>query len=162
MTVRTLLRSSTASMAAVVTASLISGCSGSPKDLAPVKGTVKMDGEPLKDALVTFTPKAGSTSYGRTDGNGKYELVYNRDTKGAEIGKHVVSISTKHSGDEDADPPVAASAETVPERYNIDAAGNPEMNVEVQAGKNTHDFDLSSKKDKSRRKKKPRRDPDNC
>ena len=97
-----------------------------------------MDGDPLADALVTFQPEAGRPSFGRTDGSGKYELVFNRDAEGAEIGKHRVTITTENEGDEDAD--VEGSAEKVPSQYNSETT----LSEDVAAGKNTINFELSS------------------
>lgn len=120
------------------------GCADS--ELGTVRGTVQMDGKPLPNAVVTFYPLEpdvsagkGGASYGRTDDAGEYELQYNRDSKGAEIGRHKVEISTRQEssgGDYGADIP-----ETVPAKYNSQTT----LTAEVASGHNTIDFlDLDS------------------
>jgi hypothetical protein len=112
------------------------GCGGG--DVGYVEGTVTMDGNPLPDALVTFQPESGRPSYGRTDGNGRYELIYTKDAKGAVPGKHTVTISTLQEGDPDAGG--KSIPEKVPAKYNT----NTELTREVTPGSNKLDFELSS------------------
>ena len=114
------------------------GCSGAPADqpeLGLVSGTVTLDGQPLPEAYVTFTPKKGRSSSGITDGAGHYELFYTGDTKGAMIGRHKVDIRTIPDGD----PNVAA--EKVPAKYNTET----ELEVAVDPLPNERNFDLKSK-----------------
>lgn len=118
---------------------LFLGCS-SDNNVAGVDGTVKLDGKPLKGALVKFTPQAGGRpSYGRTDDAGYYELAYTNDQEGAEIGKHSVSITTYEDtgGYEDEG---KGSEEKVPAKYN----SQTELVEEVPAGGATINFDLDS------------------
>jgi hypothetical protein len=132
------------SAAALLAALLVAGCGGvgdTPK-LAPVEGTVTLGGEPLRDALVSFTPTGeGAPSYGRTDDNGWYELIYSRTDKGAMLGEHRVEISTYVPGDgTDEEDSVAYVAEKVPARYNV----NTELKRAVETGGNVHDFELEA------------------
>ncbi|MGY8770429.1 MAG: carboxypeptidase-like regulatory domain-containing protein [Pirellulales bacterium] len=116
-------------------------CSGnSNSDLGLVSGTVTLDGAVYPQAQVVFTPNEGRPSMGITDSNGKYQLIYIRDTKGANIGAHQVSISTVPEVTSDADdgPPFV---ETIPAKYNSKTT----LSVQVEAGDNTHDFPLISK-----------------
>ncbi len=118
------------------------GCGGSDlPDLGYVEGTVTLDGNPLPNAIVTFQPERARPSYGRTDENGWYELAYTDEAKGATLGTHQVTISTKSDGDPDADPPVPSSPEKVPARYNMKS----ELTAEVKAGDNECNFPLESK-----------------
>jgi hypothetical protein len=82
-------------------ASLVAGCGGSDVptfQLVPVSGTVKMNGAPLADAEVQFhyddtaNPEKYFGSTGKTDPNGKYELMTNAQ-KGCVEGKFKVVIS---------------------------------------------------------------------
>lgn len=131
-------------------AGLLAGCSGPPDDqpdLGSVSGTVTLDGEPLAEATISFQPQgSGRPSYAVTDSEGYYEMQYTGDAGGAKIGKHLVSISTYQEGDPGAPDPEGQETrpERVPARYNINAADNEEMTVEVTAGSNTIDFSLSS------------------
>lgn len=126
---------------AVFVAVCLAGCGRS--DLATVTGTVTLDDQPLENAIVEFSPTTegqGAPSYGRTDASGNFTLQYTRDQAGAELGEHRVSITTESSGDQDAVPPVPASPERVPARYNWAS----ELRETVVAGDNTFTFQLTS------------------
>jgi hypothetical protein len=124
---------------------LVAGCSGRPRNFAKkVTGRVTLGGQPLAGALVTFTPvEGGSPSYGRTDENGQYNLIWakvrGRNIEGAQIGEHVVTITTYQEGDPDAEPPVPAVPEKVPLKYRQEGG---QLKATVQKGVNTIDFDL--------------------
>lgn len=122
------------------------GCGGGGPGLAPVEGTIKLDGKPLKNAEVSFEPQLeageeGSVSTGTTDENGHYELRYTLHKEGALIGKHLVKIRTAATTYDEEDNEVQ-SEEKVPAKYNANAKDNPEMTVEVESGGSTIDFDL--------------------
>ena len=90
--------------------------------LAPVSGTVKLDGQPLADAFVNFQPKGGLGSTGITDAEGKYTLSTIQGEVGAVVGTHIVSIYSVHSQEApktDTDEP-GAPVERVPGRYNYE------------------------------------------
>ncbi len=85
----------------VIAALVIAGCSGGEFPVAPVSGTVTLNGEPLTDAYITFEPRstrddgiAGPGSYGKTDSEGKYSLKTYEKQEGAVVGTHRVSIKT--------------------------------------------------------------------
>jgi hypothetical protein len=122
------------------------GCT-SEYPLAPVSGTVTLDGEPLPNASVGFEPianagsDAGPGSYGVTDASGKYALTTIDDDGGAVIGKHRVSISTYQGGEDERGQMVVTAPEEVPERYNEET----ELVFEVpSAGTDAADFALTS------------------
>jgi hypothetical protein len=72
---------------------LLSGCSSGPRVVA-VRGTVTRGGQPLKNLLLTFYPENdGRPSSGQTDADGRFELKYDKDTKGAMSGKHKVVVA---------------------------------------------------------------------
>src|SRR5581483_10542627 len=74
----------------------LGGCGGEKlPGLGEVAGTVTLDGKPLPDAAIQFTPADASAtaSVGQTDATGKYELYYSRGHKGAKVGEHTVTIS---------------------------------------------------------------------
>jgi hypothetical protein len=122
----------------ILSCTALAGCSEQ-ENVAQVSGRVTLDGQPLPGALVQFAPvKAGVPSNGLTDNDGKYVLTYTRGVAGAEIGEHLVLVSTFRQGDPDADPPVPMSPEKVPAKY---AEG---IKKEVKAGRNTIDIDLES------------------
>ena len=136
---------------------LLAGCETGPA-LAPVEGTVTLDGNPVQGAEVEFEPtgEGGRPSVGITDANGHYELDYTMKEKGALLGEHIVRITTEGVGDEDEDEggeestrptdeeldegPRAGSTVPIPARYNVDS----ELKRTVEKGKNTFDFPLES------------------
>jgi len=101
--------------------------------LAPVSGTVTLDGKPLAGAGVVFKQEGARKSVAWTDEAGRYELTYFRDDKGAVIGEHKVIITT---ADSEAEIP-----ESLPARYNQEST----LKETVEAGKqNVIDFALTS------------------
>lgn len=133
---------------------LLTGCGEDRLALAPVSGTITLNGEPLIDASVTFTPVdveggVAPSSFGRTDAVGHYELqVVTTDEPGALIAKHKVSVTVLD--DEEVDPSTnpdggdagsEAGERRVPLRYNHET--ELEFNV-TKAGSTAADFALLS------------------
>src|SRR5262245_15247283 len=91
------------------------GCGNSNMSVAPVSGTITLDGAPLKSASVTFQPKdGGRPSFGVTNGQGRYVLEYSLKELGAKVGACTVKITTESRGDDSGG---KASKELVPKRY---------------------------------------------
>lgn len=112
------------------------GCSGPKRPpLGEVNGTVTLDGRPLPRALVTFVPIAGPgrTAHAYTDSDGRYSLFYLRDIPGADVGQHVVRITTVSEE--------FRGRESLPTRYHAQSM----LIATVEPGSNTHDFQLTSK-----------------
>ena len=127
----------------VILVAVVAGCGGDLK-VAPVTGTVTLDGAPLAKASVLFQPDAGGRpSFAVTDQNGKYTLAYSMQEQGAEVGSCTVKISTVMQP-EDSDgsdsrtkkPP----AERVPARYEKEP-----VVVKVAPKPNTIDIALTTK-----------------
>ena len=118
---------------------LTCGCSGDEGKikrpaLGQVTGTVKLDGQPLADALVEFVPTGARSSIGRTDSAGKYTLEFDESNKGAAVGEHTVRITTKS--------PTTSPVEKVPARFNEKS----ELKKTVKEGENPPiDFELVTK-----------------
>jgi hypothetical protein len=122
------------------------GCSGRPKNVArKVSGKVTLGGQPLPNASVTFTPTEGSPSFGLTDAEGKYNLVWGQQRgkriEGAQIGEHSVTISTFQFGDPSAKQAKAEVPEKVPFKYR---EGPDRLKATVKSGANEINFDLES------------------
>ena len=112
-----------------------SGCAE--MTVAPVSGTITLDGEPLQRASVMFQPQAGGRpSSGLTDENGFYRLGYSMTEEGAEVGPCTVKISTAlETGDYGS----KLAKELVPKRYLREP-----VVVEVEPKSNTIDIELTS------------------
>ena len=114
-----------------------SGCS---QDANSVTGQVKLDGNPLPDALVTFSPqtKGARIALSRTDENGNYRLKSSRNVTDVSPGSYKVEITTSRltaGGDGEGKSP-----ELVPPRFNK----TTELLKEISPGPNQIDFDLQS------------------
>ena len=125
---------------------VLCGCSGRPKNVArKVTGKVTLAGQPLAGATITFTPSDGSPSFGVTDAEGKYNLVWSaqrgKRIDGAQIGDHSVTISTFQFGDPTAKPPKAEVPEKVPFKYR---EGPDKLKATVKPGANEINFDLEA------------------
>jgi hypothetical protein len=125
---------------------LSAGCGGGIEDLGLVEvhGTITMDDKALPNAGVSFLPLGEgvggtSSSYGKTDKDGKYSLQFSLSREGAYAGKYKVTISTHQQADDDEE--TDAHRETVPEKYNR----NTELEAEVKEGGGPYDFPLKSK-----------------
>lgn len=134
----------------------LAGCGGvsDQPELGQVTGTITLDGKPLPRTAVMFQPENGRPATGRTDKDGKYELTYIRDTKGAKIGKNRVEIGGGEEEEDeeeteafDADgepiaetPGPTSQKPAIPPKYNV----RSELEADVQPGENTFNFDLKS------------------
>lgn len=101
--------------------------------IAPVTGTLTLDGQPLAEANISFEARDGSGMYlGRTDTEGKYFLTDQRaGDRGASLGEHRVRVEK---------PTEPGGPDTLPERYTRGL----ELTATVTPGENTIDFDLKS------------------
>lgn len=105
--------------------------------LAPVTGTVTLDGRPLPGVGVVFTSQSGQSSFGKTDDKGCYQLRFVRGLKGAAIGPSRVWFDGK-SGLER--PPGSNFKDPIPVKYGPDG----DLRTEVVAGRNVINFDLET------------------
>ena len=115
------------------------GCGSSGPELARVQGTVKLDGAPLPEAMITFVPAEGRPSFGVTDSDGNFDLLYTTDRRGALPGEHVVRVSTQRAGDPESG--TKGQPERVPAKFNKKS----EIKKTVEPGSNTIDIEVSSK-----------------
>lgn len=121
---------------AIVLMFLLVGCGGNP-NLSSVTGTITLDGDPLPNAFVKFVPTSGgTTSFGKTDAQGRYEMMFSDAEMGAWQGENRIEIRT---GDVGAGPGEGAK-EVVPAVYNVEST----LLRVVEPGGNVFDFDLNS------------------
>ena len=121
-------------IACAITVLTILGCSRSHQPpLGLVSGTVTLDGVPLANAIVRFTPAGpGRTSEGISDNDGHYRLLYLRAIPGANIDQHTVRITTASEEN--------GGRELLPPRYH----SRTELEARVVSGSNDLDFALRS------------------
>jgi len=117
-------------------------------NLVNVTGKVTMDGKPLPGVTVRFEGPPNRFADGKTDTDGKYELMYDSNQAGCMPGEKVVRIMQGGAGegsDEEApvegpDGRVAAAAQQIPASYNRQST----LKANVTAENKTFDFDLKS------------------
>lgn len=69
----------------------LTGCGGD--GLQPLQGTVTLDGQPLADAAVSFSPvEGGRPASGKTDADGKFVLASFKAGDGLPVGSYKVTI----------------------------------------------------------------------
>jgi len=112
------------------------GCGGDGPELGTVKGKVTLDGEPLEGADLEFQPKEGSPSYGTTDDNGRYDLMYTRDKRGAMLGEHTVKITTSTTDVDERGNEIRVPQRVPPEYSQVG------VTKEVKPGTNKFNFEL--------------------
>ncbi len=113
---------------------MFAGCGQSGSQVAPVSGRVTLDGRPLASADVSFQPDgAQRASSGRTDADGRYQLMFKRGQPGALVGEHTVRISVSRE--------LVRNPPNIPARYDTQS----ELRREVKADEeNIFDFDLTT------------------
>ncbi len=133
-------------------------------DLAQVSGRVTMDKEPIPYAQVMFhDAKFDTITFGLTDVNGKYRLMFNSEKEGAEPGEKIVRIWTARGGMEFKDKipkeNLGRDKEKIPAAYNRLSELKATILSSKDKSKQTFDFDLDSKKVASQQKSKTTRQP---
>ena len=119
----------------------LTGCDGADSDVAPVEGTLTIDGNPVANARVIFYPSEGRASGGLTNAKGFYTLSYVARQKGALIGKHRVTVTTAvQEGEEYNGEPVEVRKEMLPKEYQ--SSTKTELVRTVEKGSNTINLDL--------------------
>ncbi|MFC1597648.1 carboxypeptidase regulatory-like domain-containing protein [Planctomycetota bacterium] len=115
---------------------LATGCGDGGPERGNVTGKVTLDGKPLEGADLEFQPTEGSPSYGTTNPDGKYKLMYTRDKKGAMVGEHTVRITTSTTATDENGNEIRVPQQVPPE-YSREGVVK-----EVKPGRNKFDFDL--------------------
>jgi hypothetical protein len=69
------------------------GCGPKRPPMAPVKGKVILDGQPLTKGNVSTVPDAGRGAHGDIQPDGTFELYTYRAKDGALVGKHKVAVA---------------------------------------------------------------------
>ncbi len=91
---------------------LLSGCGSDLPPIAPLTGTVTMDGKAYANGSLMFTPTGGGRpSLAAIDENGNFKAMYNLNTPGALIGTHSVTFEPAGKAEEDEFKPYAPPAQ---------------------------------------------------
>jgi len=70
---------------------MLAGCNrGDYPEMARVSGTVSYKGKPVPNIMVNFMPTEGRPSWGKTDSEGKFEMILDENVKGVKVGHHKV------------------------------------------------------------------------
>ena len=137
---------------ALAVAVLFPACGKNVLKTEPVTGTITLDGAPLANCVVYFTPSGeGSQGVGRTDDKGVYTLQTAQGAAGAGTtpGSYKVHFTCEEVvSPEELDAEGNTIKEEVvksvlPAKYNNDDTSG--FTAEVVKGKNTIDFALESK-----------------
>jgi hypothetical protein len=125
---------------------LIAGCDGGGAGRGALSGTVKLDGKPLANGSILFTPIEGAcgTATGGPIENGRYEFPA---AAGPAIGWNRVEIRALRNTGKMIPKPFAPPGQMIPQQEEaIPPKFNSEsiLKVEIKAGDNTADFEVTS------------------
>lgn len=153
-------------ISALMTASLC-GCGPRGPAVEMVEGTVLLDGQPLGEASIGFSPEGGSglPAAGMTGPDGKFRLNAIHGAKpggGTAVGEYVVTVSKRvttgpsgptstedpNYGKTPANPEEPKIKNLVPDLYG-DAKTSP-LRASIVAGTNSFEFQLDSKDKKKK------------
>ncbi len=120
------------------------GCTPDGPELGEVTGVIKLDGEPVEGAYVSYSPLFPDgielNAAGPTDAEGRYEMQYSIKRNGVLLGPHRVTVSTL----DDIKMPDGRNKK-IPERIPVIYRNEKSpLEITVKAGKNDGSFDLSS------------------
>ena len=146
-------------IASALLVGFVLGCGAGGPAKYPVSGKVTLDGKPLAEVSVTFSPSDRKlpTSGGKTDAQGVYKLSTAQGDSGAVVGKYMVTLSGGASATDQkpedqyksasaapglggGSPAPESPKSPIPEKYSTTG-----IEKEVTAKSNTIDLDLSSK-----------------
>ena len=115
------------------------GCGGKP---AYVSGVVSIDGKPLDQGTISFSPTTGGMrAAGKILEDGSYEIRTNRSS-GLEVGDYQVAVVSREAIITSPDAPPTPGKFFVPNRYG--RAKTSGLQYTVTKGSNQIDIDLSS------------------
>lgn len=133
-------------IALAATLLLAAGCG---RHAGKVSGLVTLDGQPLTNGVVSFTPvKAGSSAYGTIGSDGRYRLQTGAET-GIDPGEYKVTIAANATPEQAAAMGIKVGREGImplltPQRYG-DVATTP-LSATVKSGSQEIDFVVEAEK----------------
>lgn len=116
------------------------GCGGGKP--ATVTGIVTIDGKPLSNGTVTYSPAGGGMkAIGLIKSDGSYQIKTNSDA-GIDIGEYDVAVVSREVISSGPDSPPMPGKYVAPKHYgNMKTSG---LHYQVEKGSNQIDIDLSS------------------
>lgn len=120
---------------------LLVGCGPTGPQRIPVSGVVTLDGKPLSDATIIFTPKGSGAASAASIVDGRFSLT---EMDGPTVGQHGIRINPHEAELEEAVPSELTRSNRrprIPRRYQQEGALSVDVNDEKQLLK----FELSSK-----------------
>jgi hypothetical protein len=128
---------------AVCGLALASGCGPAGGTTLKATGTLTYKGQPVKSAVVTFTPTKGRSARAETDAQGKFVLSTFASGDGAVPGEHKVTITSAAGSPPMPGTPEAANYRPEPLSFpaKYTTAQKSDLTVTVEKGK-ANDFSL--------------------
>jgi len=99
----------------------VPGCQRTGPDVVAVEGVVKRHGEPVPNLHINFMPVAGRPSWGVADESGRFQLKYDRQRDGAEVGVHKIFVSLRPANPTDEMDIISGKKKVPPEIKAIEA-----------------------------------------
>lgn len=128
----------------VIVLSALAGCSSDQLETAEVHGTVTLDGNPLTNAQVLFSPARGRGARGSLGSDGTFTLTTYSKGDGAIVGLHQVSILPVTPLNATTAEAESSSQIEIPVRYTVGATSG--LTADVKPNQlNRADFNLSSR-----------------
>jgi hypothetical protein len=125
----------------IVTVVLLSGCSGNNQGRLSLRGTVSVNGVPIKTGTIIFAPMgdpAVITHSGAAITDGKYAVAADKGVTPGEYRVQIFASEDTGKVDMSSGMPVKIMRPLVPPKYNEKS----ELTVSVAKGK-SYDFDLA-------------------
>jgi hypothetical protein len=130
---------------------VVAGCGAGASSIAPVSGSIRVNGQPLKLGRICFYPEKGRPAIGEIGADGTYRLTTVQTGDGATMGKHRVTIEAvevigapKTMAEESAQAGKTAPPATVKwfaaERFS--RVQSTDLEAEVKPGDNQINFNL--------------------
>ena len=142
----------TVAIALLLPIAMAAGCGSKGPLRVSVRGTVTLDGKPLSAAVVQYFPisqVAGNGGHGRTDSNGRYQIVTPQGKKGLPPGDYLVPIEKRvmpdgsdYPCDADQWPDPSVTRQILPAQYASRQKAALKPTVTESAAK--YDFPLKS------------------
>lgn len=125
----------------------VAGCGGNGVQMGSVVGQVTLDGQPIKEAVISFTSDFTRSTRGKIINGEIVDLETFEPNDGVPVGKQRVTIRTAYAaaGNNDGTTPSYNTVPIVkiPPKYEL--LNTTPFEADIQRGKNELKFDLQSR-----------------